>query len=350
VYFSSFADATLHNAEELVERIVADRRLNEESLAVEVASNDGYLLQFYQRHGVPVLGIEPAANIARVAEERGIPTRSEFFGDELADELRTSGLGADVLHANNVLAHVADLNGFVEGIAAVLKEDGVAVVEVPYVYDLIDRTEFDTIYHEHLCYFSLTALTFLFHRHNLAVIDVERIAIHGGSLRLYAALENAATQAVSERVGGLLAEEQRRGGTSYAFYQDFGAHVEVLRRQLMARLRALKAEGRSIAAYGASAKGSTLLNYCRIGSDILDFVVDRSTAKHGLYTPGSHLLISPPDRLLQEQPDFLLLLAWNFSDEIIRQQHEYVERGGQFVIPIPTVRTVGRDVTVMLQP
>jgi SAM-dependent methyltransferase len=340
LYFSSFSDSLLRHAQELVERLIPLRRLHGDSLVVEVASNDGYLLQHYQRAGIPVLGIEPAMNVARVARgERGIPTLCEFFGKSLALQLREQGKRADVIHAHNVLAHVADLNGFVQGIELLLKDDGVAVIEVPYVKDLVDHCEFDTIYHEHLCYFSLTALSRLFRRHGLMVVDVERIPIHGGSLRLFVG-KQAAQHSRTAAVSHLLAEEVAWGVDDAASYQALGAKAKRLRQDLLARLRALKAQGKRIAAYGASAKGSTMLNYLGIGRETLEFVVDRSTYKQGRYMPGVHLPISSPEQLLGAMPDYTLLLTWNFAEEILAQQAEYRRRGGRFIVPIPEVTIV----------
>jgi SAM-dependent methyltransferase len=339
LYFSSFSDTMLRHAEELVTSVVAERGLDSSSLAAEVASNDGYLLQFYKRANVPVLGIEPARNVARVAvEERGVRTLTEFFGEQLARELAARGERADVLHANNVLAHVADLNGFVRGVREMLKTGGVAIIEAPYVKDLIDRCEFDTIYHEHLCYFSLTALDRLFRRHELVVTRAERIPIHGGSLRVRVAHAGAAEPA--ESVRALLEEERRWGVGELEFYREFAARVEKMKGELCALLSDLKRQGRRLAAYGAAAKGSTLLNYFQIGSETLDFVADRSTYKQGRFMPGVRVPIVAPAKLVEEMPDYVLLLTWNFADEILEQQAEYRRRGGRFIIPVPEVRVV----------
>jgi SAM-dependent methyltransferase len=345
LYFSSFSDTMLAHAQTLAERMTKSRGLDGQRLVVEIASNDGYLLQYYKRAGVGVLGIEPAENIARVArDERGIETLCEFFSEELAGQLKMNGQGADVIHAHNVLAHVADLNGFACGLQLLLKDDGVAIIEVPYVKEMIDRCEFDTIYHEHLCYFSLTALDQLFRRNGLAIGDVELLSIHGGSLRIFvqqkAALSTKDKPEGSLRVQQMLAEEAQWGVGKAEFYRGFAAKVDSLRGQLLQTLAELKAMGKGIAAYGASAKGSTLLNYFGIGQETLDFVADRSPIKQGLYTPGTHLPIYAPEKLLQAMPDYVLLLTWNFAGEILAQQAEYRRRGGRFVIPIPEVSVV----------
>ena len=330
-YFSSFSDTMVSHAAALVERVARERNLGPSSLAAEVASNDGYLLQAYHRLGIPVLGIEPAKNIAGVAVERGVRTVCEFFGADVACRLRDQFGSADVIHANNVLAHVADLNGFVQGLAAFVSPTGAVIVEVPYVRDMVEHVEFDTIYHEHLCYFSLTALDGLFRRHGLGITAVERLPIHGGSLRVFAARDGHP----DTRVQQLLEEERATGIADTAFYATFADRVQHLKGELTALIRSLRAAGKRIAAYGASAKGSTLLNYFEIGRDDIDFVVDRSTVKQGRYTPGTHLLIRPPEALVDEAPDYVLLLTWNFADEILKQQDAYRRAGGRFIVPVP---------------
>jgi SAM-dependent methyltransferase len=343
LYFSSFSDTVLHNAREIAERLIALCNLSKDSLVVEVASNDGYLLKNYQEKGMRVLGIEPAINIARVAEEHGIPTISEFFNLALAEQLCGQDAMADVIHANNVIAHVADLHGVVEGMSILLKPDGVAVIENHYVKDLIDGVEFDSIYHEHLCYYSATSFRNLFAQHGLTLVDVERLPVHGGSLRVYFQRADGPRSLEKEgraRVEALLREEARWGVDQFMFYQTFGERVERLRVDLLTLLQSLKADGKHIVVYGASAKSSTLLNYYCIGAETLDYVVDRSTFKQGKSTPGTHLPIYAPEKLLETQPDYVLLLTWNFADEILAQQAEYRKRGGRFIIPIPELKVV----------
>ncbi len=330
-YFSSFTDTLLRHSASNVQERVAERGLGPQSLVVELASNDGYLLQYYHARGIPVLGIDPAPGPVAAARAKGIDTLLAFFGSQLAAELAAQGKRADVIHANNVLAHVADTNGFVAGIATLLKDAGVAVIEAPYVRDLIDHGEFDTIYHEHLCYFSVTALKNLFERHGLYLNRVEPLSIHGGSLRLFVEKRDRPASSVLE----YLDTERRLGLDRLGYYAGFSVRVAGIRSELTALLQDLKRRGARIAGYGAAAKGTIMLNYAGLGSDILDFVVDRNVHKQGRYVPGVRLRIEPPERVLQSQPDYVLILPWNFKDEIMTQQDEYRRRGGRFIVPVP---------------
>jgi len=338
LYFSSFSDAALRHAAEAVDKFTREFSLGPESFVVEIASNDGYLLKNFVATGVPCLGIEPAANIAKAAIERGVPTISRFFGRQLAEELTGEGRRADLILGNNVFAHAPDPNGFLAGCAALLKPDGRVILEFPYLCDLVEKVEFDTIYHEHVFYFSLTSLQPLFARHGLEIKGVERLSIHGGSLRLFAARQGA--HPVAPEVHSLLEEERTKGVASVRYYEDFGGRACGIRDDLLDLLQKLKAGSNSIAAYGASAKGSTLLNFCGLGSETLDFVADRSTAKQGRLTPGTHLPIVPASDLMKRRPDYVVLLTWNFADEILSQQKAYRDAGGKFVIPIPQVAVV----------
>ncbi len=330
-YYSSFSDALLAHSRENVLDLIERRQLTADSFVVELASNDGYLLKNYVEQGIGVLGIDPADGPARAAEKIGVPTLNDFFGKDLARRLADEGRRADVIHANNVLAHVADTNGFVEGIRILLKDTGVAVIEAPYVRDLIDHGEFDTIYHEHLCYFSVTALDRLFRRHDLYLNDIRRLAIHGGSLRLYI----EPTEKVGDNVKKLLAEEDELGVDNYPYYEDFRHRVEAIREKMQRILADLKADGKRIAGYGAAAKGAIMLNYLGAGADLVEYVVDRNVHKQGKYMPGTRNPIFGPERLLEDKPDYVVILPWNFKDEILAQQAEFRRQGGRFIVPIP---------------
>jgi len=332
-YFSSVVQTLVTNARDIATRLIEEDSIDAGSLVIEVASNDGYLLQHYRDAGIPVLGIEPARNVAVVAERNGIPTRCEYFGPELAEQLVGEGLRPKVVHANNVLAHVPDLNGFVAGISTLIGDWGRAVIEVPYVKDFLDRRAFDTIYHEHLCYFSVTALDHLMARHDLEIERLERIPIHGESLRLF--VRRRGSGPIDPSVDGLLEEERGWGLQGPEPYRELAADVERIGSQLRELLGGLKGKGASIAAYGAAAKGATLLNTFGIGAETLDFVADASPHKQGLHMPGSGLPIRPPQALVEERPDYVLLLAWNLVDEIMRQQEEFRQAGGRFIVPVP---------------
>jgi SAM-dependent methyltransferase len=331
VYFSSFSEELLRHSSKNAEDLIDSMGLGPHSLVLELASNDGYMLRNFAARGIPVLGIDPAPAPAQAAREAGIPTLEVFFGEEVARNLRAERKRADIVIANNVLAHVPDLNGFVEGIRIILKGEGMVVIEVPYVRDLIDRREFDTIYHEHLCYFSVSALERLFSRHDLTLERVEHYPIHGGSLRLHV----GTGRQIDDSVRDYLDEEQRSGLTDIDYYRDFGSRVRAIQGDLLSTLRRLKQEGHRIAAYGAAAKGTILLNSTGIGGDLVDFVVDRNIHKQGRLVPGVRIPIDDPVRLIREMPDYVLLLAWNFRDEILGQQDEYRRRGGKFIIPVP---------------
>ena len=337
LYLSSYSTTMLEHAERLVARLIAERHLGSTSLAAEVASNDGYLLQYYLRAGVPVLGIEPARNVAELARKRGIRTVEEFFDAQVAAKLRAEG-PADVIHANNVLAHVADLNGFVEGFRVLLAEGGVLVSESPYLGDFLRKVEFDTIYHEHLCYYSLTALVHLFRRHGLEIEDCEHVPIHGGSLRIFA--RHAGVARPTSRVAELLESERGWGVSENRPYAAFAAEIERVKRELVARIRELRARGHRICAYGAAAKGTVLLNACGLTRDDIEFVCDRNPLKQGRVMPGVHIPIVAPSELGARRPEYCVLFAWNVADEIRRLESAWVAGGGKFIVPLPVVEVL----------
>jgi SAM-dependent methyltransferase len=338
-YYSSFSPTLLAHSREHARELIESRNLGSDSLVIELASNDGYLLRTFVEEAIPVLGIDPAIGPADAAEAIGVPTVREFFGVDVADRLTSEGTRADVVIANNVLAHVPDLNGFVEGIAIILADDGIAEIEVPYVRELIARLEFDTIYHEHLCYFSVTALDALFGRHGLTLNRVRPFPIHGGSLRLTVGRRREKDNSVQAH----LEAEVTEGLNRLDHYRGFGERVEGLQTSLREMLERLRRSGKRIAAYGAAAKGTILLNSSGIGTDLIAFVADKSPHKQGRLMPGVQVPIVPTERILDELPDQVLLLAWNFRDEILQEQRAYLEAGGRFIVPIPNPVEVGRE-------
>lgn len=340
-YFSSYSDTWLEHAKRYVQHMVSDFGVGETTKVVEVGSNDGYLLQYFRQRGVPVLGIEPAANIAAAARRKNIPTVVDFFGVDTAARLRREGHGADLLIANNVLAHVPDLNDFLAGIAGMLEPNGVVTMEFPHLLRLIEEVQFDTIYHEHFSYFSLLTVEQVLAEHGLPLFDVAELPTHGGSLRIYACRADDRGREPGRRLRELRVREREAGIARLETYSRFSARARAAKLALLDFMVGAKLEGKSIAAYGAAAKGTTLLNYCGIGSDFVDFVADRSPHKQGLFVPGVRIPIVSPEAVWEARPDYLLILAWNLRDEIMEQMSAVREYGGRFVVPVPRVEIVG---------
>ncbi len=338
-YFSSYSASWVAHARSYCEMIRDRLRLDGRSLVVEIASNDGYLLQHFRSLGITVLGVEPAANVARVAIDKGIPTRIDFFGTRLAETLSAEGRQADLIIGNNVLAQVPDLNDFVAGMARLLKPDGVITLEFPHLQRLLEGNQFDTIYHEHFSYFSLGTVERLALRHGLQPIDVEELSTHGGSLRVYLAAIGS-HRSVEQNVADLLDREHALGYDSLAAYGSFAQQVHSTKRNLLSLLIAIKNAGKRICGYGAPGKGNTLLNYCGIGTDFLEFTVDRNPHKHGKFTPGMHIPILPVEAIDAARPDYILILPWNIQDEIIEQMRHVGDWGASFIVPIPEPRVI----------
>ena len=333
-YFSAYSTAWVEHAREYVEKIRERLALSSDDLVVELASNDGYLLQHFVGTGIPILGIDPAANVAKVAEERGVPTLVAFFGRETAQRLVDEGKQASLIAGNNVLAQVPDLNDFVAGVKVLLRENGTATFEFPHLLRLLDGLQYDTIYHEHFSYFSFTTISEIFRAHGLSLYDVEELWTHGGSLRVYAQHDGGpheATAAVSE----LFAREEAEGLLTSERYARFADDVKESKRALLELLIGLRREGKQVVGYGAPGKGNTLLNYCGIRTDLLDYTVDRNPYKHGRFTPGTHIPIFAPEKIAETRPDYVLVLPWNLIDEIAAQLGYVSEWGGRLIVPIP---------------
>ncbi|MDH3499485.1 MAG: class I SAM-dependent methyltransferase [Acidimicrobiia bacterium] len=334
-YFSSYSDSWLAHAERYVDKMIGRFGLGPQSQVVELASNDGYLLQYFVEAGIPALGVEPAANVAAAASERGVDTLVEFFTEELGRRISAQGLRADLLLGNNVLAQVPDLNGFVAGMKPLLAGSGVITIEFPHLFTLIAENQFDTIYHEHFSYFSFTSASRVFAAHGITLWDVEELGTHGGSLRVFGRHTEDPTKPMTEHAKEMLAREQQLGVDDLATYADFGRKVERTKRDLLSFLIEARNAGKTVAGYGAPGKGNTLLNYCGIRTDLLEYTVDRSPAKHGRYLPGTHIPVHVPDHVFQTRPDYLLILPWNLRDEISAQMAGIADWGGRFVVPIP---------------
>jgi SAM-dependent methyltransferase len=334
-YFSSYSDSWLKHCETYCDKMTNRFGLHEKSLVVEVASNDGYLLQYFVQRKIPVLGIEPAANVAKVAIEKGVPSMVRFFGTDLAKELSANGRCADLVLGNNVLAQVPDLNDFVEGLKILLKPRGVLTLEFPHLMRLIEHNEFDTIYHEHFSYFSLLTTARIMEAHGLKLFDVEELSTHGGSLRVYACRAEDNSHEVDPAVQGLIEDERRAGLDSVVGYESFARQVKQTKFALLDLLLTAAQQGKSVAGYGAPGKSATLLHYCGIGKDLIEYTVDRSPYKQGRFLPGSHIPIYHPDRIRETKPDYVVVLPWNLKDEIMEQLQFIREWGGKFIVPIP---------------
>jgi SAM-dependent methyltransferase len=339
-YFSSYSESWLQHCKKYAAAIIAREGLSASSLVIEVASNDGYLLQFFQQEQIPVLGIEPARNIAAVARQRGIDTLGLFLGQRSAEQIACRGQCADLLIANNVLAHVPDLNDFVSGLRRLLKPQGILTVEFPHLLQLMVHNQFDTIYHEHFSYFSLLTVEGIFAAHGLQIYDVEELATHGGSLRVYAQRADCGHRSPTLRLAQLREWERVSGLDKIESYTDFHTRVRKVRHELLAFLIGASRQGKTVAGYGAPAKGNTLLNYCGIRTDLLAFTVDRSPHKQGLFLPGTHIPIYTPEAIFETRPDYVLILPWNIKEEIMTQMADIAAWGGRFVVPIPTVEVV----------
>lgn len=339
LYIPSTSTTVVAHFREMADHIIKNFNVKRKDLVIDIGSNDGTLLSNFQKKNIPVLGVDPAENIARQANKNGIRTLCTFFTEEKAQKIAQEYGKAKIITATNVIAHIQDLHDVMKGIALLLQDNGIFVMEAPYLADLVERNEFDTIYHEHLSYFSVHPLEVLFHQHGLKIIDIQKQSIHGGSLRVFVAKQSA-DYTVHPRVEKFLIEEKAKNLQNIKTYDDFALRVKKVKRDLLQFLRKIRKEGKTIIGYGAAAKGNVLLNYCDISTDLLDYIVDSIPYKQGKYTPGTHIPIYPESKIVKAMPDYTLILAWNFADEIIRKNQEYVQKGGRFIIPVPYLKIV----------
>jgi 2-polyprenyl-3-methyl-5-hydroxy-6-metoxy-1,4-benzoquinol methylase len=340
VYFSSYSSTWLHHAENYVNMMIERFSFNERSQIIEIASNDGYLLQFFKKKNIPILGIEPAVNVAKVAKEKGIPTLTKFFSVNTANELKKESKLADLIIGNNVLAHVPDLNNFVKGLKILLKPTGIITLEFPHILQLIQKNQFDTIYHEHFSYFSLLTAQKIFSFHGLTIFDAEEIPTHGGSLRIYLKHSESENISINQKVDILLKKEKQFGLENISTYKNFTKKVKKIKEKLQEFFITAKKSGKKIVCYGAAAKGNTMLNYCKIGNEFIDYVVDQNPHKQKLFLPGTHIPIKSPDEIQKTKPDYVVIIPWNLKEEIMEQMKYIRDWGGKFMIPIPEVSIV----------
>ncbi len=337
-YFSSFSSSWIEHVKNYVDNIIPKLKLNRDSTVVEIASNDGYLLRFFKEKGIPILGIEPAKNVAEVAKKKGIPTIVDFFGTSLAKDLKKKNISGDLIIANNVLAHVPDINDFVQGLKVLLSSSGVVTAEFPHLLSLIENNQFDTIYHEHFSYFSFYTIQKIFKSHGLKIFDVEKISTHGGSLRIYASHEEDSLKIISDRVRNLYESEKNVGIDHLDLYSKFKTKVEISKRKILELMIKIKKENAHLVGYGAPAKGNILLNYCGIRRDFIDYTVDKNPYKQGCFLPGTHIPIYSPEKIKETRPDYVIIMPWNIQDEIIKDMGFIKQWGGKFVVLIPEPR------------
>jgi len=339
-YFSSYSSTWLQHAENYVNMMIEKFSFDERNIVIEIASNDGYLLQFFKKKNIPILGIEPAVNVAKVAKEKGIPTITKFFSVDTANELKKEGKVADLIIGNNVLAHVPNLNDFVKGLKILLKPTGIITLEFPHILQLIQKNQFDTIYHEHFSYFSLFTAKKIFSFHGLTIFDVEEIPTHGGSLRIYVKHSESDNILINEKVGILLEKEKQFGLKNISTYTNFTKNVEKIKEKLQEFFITAKKSGKKIVCYGAAAKGNTMLNYCEIGNEFIDYIVDQNPHKQKLFLPGTHIPIKDPDEIRKTKPDYVVIIPWNLKEEIMEQMKYIQDWRGKFMIPIPEVSII----------